>query len=411
MNTVIIINLNGNAFHLEEPGYLKLRAYLEGADAQLKDNPDRTEIMADLEQAIADKCAQFLRPHKNVLSAAEIDDVLRQMGPVQTDGAQSAQGPAAADQPRAQNANAAAPKRLYQIREGAMLSGVCSGIAAYLNVDVTIIRIVFVILTFLTGGLWILAYIVMMVVIPFANTDEEHAAATGAPFNAQEVIDRAKKHYAEFKDGKEWRRHLRQQRREWRRKWHEGAYWWGHNLQRNVHQFSAHTAGYGSHLAAGLLIPVLAVISAVLFCVWLVAIVSLATTGTLFGVTMVASMPLWGSILILIVLYSIIARPLRHMRRALYFNRDGYNYLWYAAWYEVLSTGVLVLIGWFAYTHVPQVHDFFQHFVQNVTTMWNNLIDSIRHSAPPKQAGTGFFARMSAVAAAASSSAFLALRG
>src|SRR3977135_571283 len=82
MNTVIIINLNGNAFHLEEPGFQSLRTYLERAQAQLKDNPDRVEIMADLEQAIADKCAHFLRPHKNVLTSAEIDEVLKEMGPV-----------------------------------------------------------------------------------------------------------------------------------------------------------------------------------------------------------------------------------------------------------------------------------------------------------------------------------------
>ena len=86
MNTVIIINLNGNAFHLEEPGFHSLRAYLERAQEQLKDNPDKTEIMADLEQAIADKCAHFLRPHKNVLTAPEIEGVLKEMGPVQTDG-------------------------------------------------------------------------------------------------------------------------------------------------------------------------------------------------------------------------------------------------------------------------------------------------------------------------------------
>jgi DNA-binding transcriptional MocR family regulator len=55
MNTVIIVNLNGNAFHIEEPGYVALRAYLDAAGAQLEDNPDKGEILADLEQAIADK--------------------------------------------------------------------------------------------------------------------------------------------------------------------------------------------------------------------------------------------------------------------------------------------------------------------------------------------------------------------
>ena len=135
-----------------------------------------------------------------------------------------------------------------------MLSGVCTGLAAYFNIDVTIVRIAFVVLTLLTTGIWILVYVGMMLVVPFANTGEEYAAAAGAPFNAQEVVDRAKKHYAEFKDSKEWRRHWRQQRREWRRRWHEGAYWWGHNLQRNVHQFSG-GVGYGGHLGATLLIP------------------------------------------------------------------------------------------------------------------------------------------------------------
>jgi phage shock protein PspC (stress-responsive transcriptional regulator) len=410
MNTVIIINLNGNAFHLEEPGFQNLRAYLERAQAQLKDNPDKAEIMADLEQAIADKCAHFLRPHKNVLSAAEIDEVLKEMGPVQSENGADASA-AASSAPNAEAprdpAAASAPKRLYQIREGAMLSGVCTGLAAYLNIDVTIVRIAFVLLALLTTGIWVLVYLVMMLVVPFANTDEEHAAAAGAPFNAQEVIDRAKKHYAEFKDSKEWRRHWRQQRREWRRRWHEGAYWWGHNLQRNVHQFNS-SVGYGGYWGATLLIPFLAVFNALLFCVWIAAIVSLATTGAIFG-WVVGSIPLWVSILILLFFYSMISRPLRHARRAIYFNTGGQSYYWFAAWYEILSTGVLILVCWFGYTHVPEVRDFFQHFAQNVTMMWNNIVESIHHTAWHK-AGPGIDARLPAAAAAASTSAFLAMR-
>jgi len=410
MNTVIIVNLNGNAFHLEEPGFQSLRAYLERAQAQLKDNPDRTEIMADLEQAIADKCAHFLRPHKNVLTAAEINDVLKEMGPVQTDG-DAPGGATAGEQPQAGTRSAgSAPKRLYQIRQGAMLSGVCTGLAAYLNIDVTIVRIVFAVLTVLTGGLWILAYIVMMLVVPFANTGEEHAAAAGAPFNAQEVIDQAKKHYAEFKDSKEWRRHWRQQRREWRRRWREGAYWWGHNLQRNVHQFST-GAGYGGHLlGATLLIPFIAVFNALLFCLWIAAIVSLATTGAIFGWVVGPTIPLWASILILLFLYSAISRPLRHARRAIYFNTSGHSYLWFAAWYEILSTVALILVCWFAYSHVPQVHEFFQHFADNWSTMWNNIIESFRHTNTHQPTDSWPGAKISGVAAAASATAFLALR-
>jgi phage shock protein PspC (stress-responsive transcriptional regulator) len=411
MNTVIIVNLNGNAFHLEEPGFQSLRVYLERAQAALKDNPDKAEIMADLEQAIADKCAHFLQPHKNVLTAAEIDEVLQEMGPVQSENAADAAAASAGNGPNAESKNSgtatSAPKRLYQIREGAMLSGVCTGLAAYLNVDVTIVRIAFVLLTLLTTGIWILVYLGMMLVVPFANTGEEHAAAAGTPFNAQEVIDRAKKHYAEFKDSKEWRRHWRQQRREWRRRWREGAYWWGHNLQRNFHEFSS-SAGYGGHLGATLLIPFLAVFNAVLFCACVAAIVSLATTGAIFGWVVAGSIPLWASILILMFFYSMISRPLRHARRAIYFNTGGHSFYWFAAWYEILSTGVLILICWFAYTHVPEARDFFQHFAQNVTMMWNNIVESFHHTA--HKPASGVDARLPAAAAAASTSAFLAMR-
>jgi phage shock protein PspC (stress-responsive transcriptional regulator) len=383
MNTVVIVNLNGNAFHIEEPGYVSLRAYLDGAGVQLKDNPDKGEIMADLEQAIADKCAHYLRPHKNVLTAAEIDSVIKEMGPVQSDG--DATRPAADVPPRPSQAGgeSTAPRRLYQIREGAMLSGVCTGFAAYLNVDVTVIRIAFVVLALLTAGLWIIAYLVMMLVIPFAHTDEEHAAAAGTPFNAQEVIDRAKKHYGQFKNDREWRQHWRQQRREWRRRWHEGAYWWGHNLQRNVQQFSVQTS-YFSQVFAGLMIPLFAVLSTVMFCLFIAALVTLTTTGAILGVSLAASTPLWVAALLLCLVYGLIASPLHHARRAIYMQRGGYHQAWFAAWDGLFSVGLMAVIGWFAYTRVPQVHEFFQHFPENTQTMWNNVVESFHHAVAAK---------------------------
>ena len=44
MNKVISISLNGNAYQLEEAAYDLLKQYLQRAETQLKDNPDKTEI-------------------------------------------------------------------------------------------------------------------------------------------------------------------------------------------------------------------------------------------------------------------------------------------------------------------------------------------------------------------------------
>jgi phage shock protein PspC (stress-responsive transcriptional regulator) len=181
MNKVITINLNGNAYQLDDAGYEALRTYLDDAAARLKDNPDRAEIILDLEQAIGEKCQRYLGSHKNVVTAVEVTQIINEMGPV-NGGAGSddqARPNAKAESQGARPADAGAPKRLYQIREGALISGVCNGLAAFFNIDVSIIRILFVVLALGTSGAWILVYIVMMFVIPYAETSEERAAARG----------------------------------------------------------------------------------------------------------------------------------------------------------------------------------------------------------------------------------------
>ena len=82
MRTVITISLNGNAYQLDAVGYDALRAYLQVAEQRLAGNPDQAEILADLEQAIADKFSRYLGPHKNVVGADEVAEVIREMGPV-----------------------------------------------------------------------------------------------------------------------------------------------------------------------------------------------------------------------------------------------------------------------------------------------------------------------------------------
>ena len=139
MNKVIIINLNGNAYQLEENGYEALRAYLDAAGRRLASNPDREEIVADIEQAIADKFRGVLGASKTVVSTKEVERVIEEMGPVQDASAPEDSGAAAGPAPAAgggqpsAGAGAATPKRLYKIREGAMIGGVCTGLAAYLN--------------------------------------------------------------------------------------------------------------------------------------------------------------------------------------------------------------------------------------------------------------------------------------
>lgn len=56
-------------------------------------------------------------------------------------------------------------KTLYKIKEQASISGVCAGLADYTNTDVTLVRVLFVIISLFTGVPLIL-YIVFAIVLP-----------------------------------------------------------------------------------------------------------------------------------------------------------------------------------------------------------------------------------------------------
>ena len=56
-------------------------------------------------------------------------------------------------------------KKLYKVEEGKMIDGVCAGIAEYLNLDPTVVRVVWAIVSCF-GGFGVLAYIVCALVMP-----------------------------------------------------------------------------------------------------------------------------------------------------------------------------------------------------------------------------------------------------
>lgn len=238
MNKIITISLNGNAYQIEEDGHEALRSYLDNARNRLADNPDRDEIMRDLEQAVADKLQRFLGAHKSVVTGAEVAQAIAEMGPVESEGTAEEKTDAGP-----------APKKLYRIAQGAMFAGVANGLSAYLNIDVVFIRIIFVLLAVVSGGAWIVAYIAMAILIPRAYTPEQVSRASGAPFNAQEVIDRARQGYDDIRaNAHRWR----QERHEWKRQWREEK----RKMKWEARQARACTYHYHHHSVIGELVQI-----------------------------------------------------------------------------------------------------------------------------------------------------------
>src|SRR6478609_8673851 len=63
--------------------------------------------------------------------------------------------------------------RLYRSREDRVLAGVAGGVAEMVDADPSLIRVVWAVLIVLTGGLALLVYVVMAIVVPEAPIGEE----------------------------------------------------------------------------------------------------------------------------------------------------------------------------------------------------------------------------------------------
>ena len=343
MQTVISVNLNGHAYQLEESGYSTLRDYLARAEQALSNNPDRAEIMADLEQAIADKCQRYLGPHKTVVTSAEVEAIVVEMGPVEGTTGESWHAAGSSQEGSQSDAKApAAPRRLYRIMDGAVIAGVCNGVAAFFQIDVTLVRIGFVIMALITKGAGILAYVVAMIAVPEATTAEARAAGTGAPINAQDVIERARQQYAVGR--KEWHRRWRQQRRQWRR----------HNRVAGV------PIAYAPPPWTMGLMPLLGLVHILLFVVMGAFLISLVNTGAILDWQLPPDVPLWAGVLMLVVAYQIAVSPLRAFEKWQWMARPGGEPGWVAFSITVTWLVGAAIVVWIASNHIPEIREFFQ---------------------------------------------------
>jgi phage shock protein C len=60
------------------------------------------------------------------------------------------------------------PRKLYRSRNQRMVAGVSGGLAEYLNVDATLIRVIFLLLA-VFGGSGLVIYLAMWILVPDAS--------------------------------------------------------------------------------------------------------------------------------------------------------------------------------------------------------------------------------------------------
>lgn len=182
MKKIININLSGRVIPIEDSAYEKLQAYIESLRRYFANEEGRDEIINDIESRIAELMSEKVRKGASSITDDDVNEIITSMGRVEDFEAEekenAASSAAASSSTSSSSQQRAEPNfttsatnkksrgRLYRDSNDKFIGGVCSGIAAYMNVDPAIVRILFAIITFGGFGLGFLAYIILWIVLP-----------------------------------------------------------------------------------------------------------------------------------------------------------------------------------------------------------------------------------------------------
>lgn len=185
MKETVQYSIGGYAFTLEKDASAALQEYIAALEKHYLSQDGGKEIMEGIEERVAEllleKCG-----HGGVVSLEHVQAVIRVIGRPERIEADDP-GPARGERQG---------RRLYRDIDNKRLGGVCAGLAAYLQVDVNIFRIAFIVLTLLgcislpAGVLFVgapLVYCILWLAMPPARTAQDRWSMRGDGITADEI--------------------------------------------------------------------------------------------------------------------------------------------------------------------------------------------------------------------------------
>ena len=176
MNKTVSISLAGFSFMIEEQAYEKLNKYLHALRNSLeKDEAD--EVMYDIEIRIAEIFRENL-DKREVVNSDDVEKVIAQIGTPEAIEGQSEEN---AEQEIPQEKT---KKELFRDMKRGKIAGVCAGLAQYFGMDISLMRIIWILVfIFTVGFVSVVAYVILWIVLPEAETASDFLKMQGRPIN------------------------------------------------------------------------------------------------------------------------------------------------------------------------------------------------------------------------------------
>ncbi|MDD3406254.1 MAG: DUF2807 domain-containing protein [Paludibacteraceae bacterium] len=183
MKKTLSINLNGVAFNIDEDAYTTLQSYLNDLGSHFSSS-EESEILKDIEGRIAELFTEKLINGKTVIENHDVTEIIDILGhPDQFDNNDNEKIKNKKDEKKEQRKY----RKLYRNPNDAILGGVASGCAAYLGWDVTLMRILFVIIVIVGFGWLIPIYFLLWLIVPEAQTAAQQLEMQGVEPNLENI--------------------------------------------------------------------------------------------------------------------------------------------------------------------------------------------------------------------------------
>lgn len=202
MKKTISINIAATAFYIDEDAYERLQQYLKKLEAWFNGKEGGQEIITDIENRLSELFSQRINPKTGVITVAMAEEVIAIMGQPEDFSPQAGAEPEDSTEAGEKETyqNYARRRRLYRDLDNKVLGGVCSGIAAYFNIDPVLVRVIFAILPFLSFGVIIPIYIILWIAMPAAITAAQKLEMRGENINVSNIEKVIKEQYHNVKD-------------------------------------------------------------------------------------------------------------------------------------------------------------------------------------------------------------------
>ncbi|WP_372774807.1 PspC domain-containing protein [Mangrovibacterium sp.] len=202
MKKTFTINISGSVFHIDEDAYEKLQNYLHMLTGHFGSDADGREILQDIEARIAELFSKRMEEEdKDVVNDGWVDEVIARMG--KPEDFLEAEGEDMEEQGKTNEAGTGqhrTRRRMYRDPDHRVLGGVSSGMGAYFNIDPVMLRVINVILFFVTGGTWAFVYLVLWIAVPKAKTTAQRLEMRGQEATVSNIEKSIKEEVREVKE-------------------------------------------------------------------------------------------------------------------------------------------------------------------------------------------------------------------